>query len=667
VAAFRIRKMVDPKDPLLVWDHKSKTRRPCSYRDIAILMRSTKDRANAVAEIMSRCDIPCYSEAATGYFQAREVETALSLLSVIDNPVQDIPLAAVLRSPMVGLGPDDLAVIRASSKKGAFYDAVVSSSQDQGADPRVRDILTKFLEDLVRWRTAARRRPLAEVLWKILSETGYHDYVGGLPGGGQRQANLRALCDRARQFDSFGHHGLPRFLRFVDRLRESEGDLGTARALGEHEDVVRLMSIHKAKGLEFPVVIVLDLGKRLNKDDLRQDILFDGELGLGAVYVDLKNRVKFPTALHQAIAAKIDRENSAEEMRVLYVALTRAKEKLVMIGSQRGLDKAMSRWQRSDPSGATTYLDWVSPVALRPGREDLFLVKTWGVAGGEAVPPPSEAVSPKTDLLFDDVKNLLPPPPADPEVYREVRRRLEWRYPLDVLTSVRAKMSVGELKRRLDGDDEEFPRVLLRPTRRMGMDEAKAYETAVERGIAVHALLARLDLKMAHSREAVASENERLVQEGFLRPPGVRPADIARVAEFFASPAGVAVRECSGRLFRELAFTVKLPAVEPGGGCPVPEANRDLWAGEFVVVQGVIDILMEESDGLTILDFKTDDVPLSAVSSRASAYTSQVALYALAAERTLGKAVKKASIVFLGPLEEVEIDWRSYLRARGLI
>lgn len=658
VAAARIKEMVDPHDPLLIWDHKTKTRRPCSYRDIAILMRSTKDRANAVAEVMSRCDIPCYAEAATGYFQAREVEVALSLLSVIDNPLQDIPLAAVLRSPIVGLEPKDLAVIRATVKKGAFYDAVLSYSLSDSAEPHLRAVLRKFLDDLDRWRTQARRRPIAEVLWNILRETGYHDYVGGLPGGGQRQANLRALCDRARQFDSFGRHGLQRFLKFIERLQESEGDLGTARALGEHEDLVRLMSIHKAKGLEFPVVIVLDLGKRFNKDDLRADILFHRELGLGAYYVDLENRVKYPTALHQAIAARIDRENTAEEMRVLYVALTRAKEKLVMVGSVRGLDSALLRWRRSDPESAGTYLDWICPVALSEPRAGLFTVKLWGTPDGEKVPPPSYGVSERLDLSLSDVKKLVPPPPADAEVAQEVRRRLEWRYPLSLLTTVRAKMSVGELKRRLDGDDDEFPRFLPRPTGRLGMDEARAYSTAVERGIAVHALLAHIRLELTHSPEAVASENRRLVEAGYLRPPGLGPEDIVRVAGFFASPAGLAVRECRGRVLRELPFTMKLPAVAFAEACKS--------SGDFVIAQGVIDMLLDEPDGLVILDFKTDDIPEERAKERALGYTPQVSLYALAAESILGKPVKKASIFFLEPQREEEVDWQSYVRSRGL-
>lgn len=265
VVADRINRMVDPANPLMLWDSKAKSAKPCSYRDIAILMRSTKDRANAVLEVLSRCDIPAYADTGTGYFQAREVEVALSLLSVIDNPRQDIPLAAVLRSPVVGLKPSDLAQVRAAFRKGEFFDAVRAFAREGAAavgSLGLAGILSDFLDRLDRWRTMARRLPLAEVLWTILRDTGYQDYVGGLPGGAQRQANLRALCDRAREFDSFGRHGLFRFLRFIEKIQDAKGDLGTARALGEHEDVVRVMSVHKAKGLEFPVVFVMDLGKQ---------------------------------------------------------------------------------------------------------------------------------------------------------------------------------------------------------------------------------------------------------------------------------------------------------------------------------------------------------------------------------------------------------------------
>lgn len=683
VVASRIQELVGGQRPLMVWDPKAKRSRPCSYRDIAILMRSTKGRANAVLEVLAQCDIPCYADTGAGYFRAREVEVALALLSVIDNPIQDIPLAAVLRSPIVGLEPKDLSVIRAYAKKGTFYDAVKAvahaSFESLGAlappADRLREVLNRFLRDLDRWRTMARKSPLAEVLWNILTETGYHDYVGGLPGGAQRQANLTALCDRAREFDSFGRHGLIRFLRFIEKLQESEGDLGTARALGEQEDVVRLLSIHKAKGLEFPVVFVIDLGKRFNKDDVRQDILLHRDLGVGAVYVDLENRVKYPTALHQAIASRISRDNLAEEMRVLYVALTRAKEKLCIVGSVRGLEKRMWRWRRPDAANAETYLDWVCPVAVPlsegAGGEPLFRLKVWETPGGNPIPLHAKRKTADAELDWRDISALLPPPPSDPAVYEEVKRRLEWRYPLSVYTTMQAKMSVGELKRRLDGDDEESWRFLPRPTRRLGMEQRKAYSSAVERGIAVHALLSRIDLAQAHSAESVALEAERLRQAGLIPGPGVSDEDVALVAGFFNSRAGISMRECPGRVYRELPFTMKVPASlfvgRLGEAAAALGAEGSGGAGvspDTVIVQGVIDVLLEDREGLAVIDYKTGH---GDISPRVIAYTPQVALYAMAASRIFGKPVKKASIAFLDVGKEAEVDWKGYLSSRGIL
>ena len=683
VVAARIEELVDPADPFTLWDGRLNVQRPCSYRDVAILMRSTKDRANAVLEVLSRCDIPAYADTGAGYFQAREVEVALSLLSIIDNPRQDIPLAAVLRSPVVGLEAADLARIRAGHKDEEFYDAVRAfagkSPGENLAAARIAAALTGFLEDLDWWRTMARRRPLAEVLWTILRETGYHDYVGGLPGGAQRQANLRALCDRAREFDSFGRHGLFRFLRFIQKIQEAKGDLGTARALGEHEDVVRVMSVHKAKGLEFPVVFVMDLGKRFNVEDSRQDVLFHRDLGIGALYCDLENRVKYPTGLHQALSVKIREENLAEEMRVLYVALTRAKEKLVLVGSARDLEGRRDKWKRSDPGSAVTCLDWICPAALElgdnrgSGAGAPFSVHLWGGPGGHAIPPPVRKAAGDRDLPWRDARELKPPSVSRPEVYREVARRLEWRYPHQSLTTTFSKMSVGEMRRRLEGEEEDAWRSGAEPAPRFVLPgETEAAARGAERGIAVHSLLAHMRLDKAATAEEVAGEARRLLELGFIGPPGVDEEDIRRVAAFFARLPGQGLCAAPERVRREVPFTMKVPArlFAQAGGAP---AARDAVAedaagggtGEAVVVQGVIDVLVQDDDGLVILDYKTDRLQESEAGARAAVYAAQVSLYALAAERILRKPVKRASIVFLALGQVCDVAWRDYLRSRG--
>lgn len=384
------------------------------YADMAVLMRSTYHRANQFMEVFHQMGIPAYAELGTGYFDAVEVQTFLSLLRLIDNPRQDIPLVAVLRSPLMGLRAKELAQIRLADPEGDYYDAVVASARGSSG---LAQTLQSFLQQLDGWRTAARRQPLPDVIASIYRETGYYDYVGGLAGGPQRQANLRALYYRARQFESFARRGLFRFLRFIERLRETDTDLGPAKVLGENEDVVRLMSIHKSKGLEFPVVFVADLGKQFNWEDIRGDLLAHRELGLGPMLVNLDLRVKYPTLPYRAIGHRLKREQIAEEMRILYVALTRARERLILVGSRQDLLKAWEQWQylREQTGdcqevklpaelllGARGYLDWIGPALA--GQEEGDAVADdafpgslcfWNVQEGRPIPKlPGEEAQP---------------------------------------------------------------------------------------------------------------------------------------------------------------------------------------------------------------------------------------------------------------------------------
>ncbi|MGI6162326.1 MAG: UvrD-helicase domain-containing protein [Bacillota bacterium] len=699
VVASKIQELVDPEKPFKVWDARRSQFRKCTYKDIAILMRATKNRANVLIDIFQRCGIPAYSELGTGYFRAREVEVALSLLSVIDNPRQDIPLAAVLRSPVVGLTPRSLAIIKAISPKKEFYDSLVDfvalgdvPVQALGGDNPEQEVqrhevtglqkaLSEFLEKLDLWRTMSRRMPLAHVLWTVLGETGYYDYVGGLPGGAQRQANLRALVSRAMEFDSFGRHGLFRFLRFIEKIQESKGDLGTARALGEHEDVVQVLSIHKSKGLEFPVVFVVDLGKQFNMEDLKNDILFHKDLGIGAMYCDLATRVKYPTLAYKANQAQIRNDNLAEEMRVLYVAMTRAREKLYLVGSCRGLTKQIDRWKRPGLSRAVTYLDWVCPAILHEQCAP-FHVEMWGVPGAPPVPEPFSRSSLECSVTWDEVKNLVVPgSPEDPVVYPEVRKRLEWDYPYRPYTITPAKMSVGELKRRLDFEDEIW-RFLPSPEKRLAFTGGRA--SGVERGTAIHELLARMDLAKGASELGIIQEVDRLSSMGFLDKKYIEPEDIDRICRFFASPTGELIVLSPERVRREIPFTMKLDVRLNRRGVKgsldsgyhldnevvrPDEVVLNLAGGhvsggtpkESLLVQGVIDVIIEDADGLTILDYKTDSIGIPEVPQLVSRYMPQVSLYSYGAEKILGIPVKRSVIVFLTPGVEEEIDWRGYM------
>lgn len=370
--------------PFMPFDGRRGGKRPLAWRDIVILLRADKQWAPILIEELQLRGIPAYAELGSGYFEATEVETMISLLRVIDNPYQDIPLAGALRSPLAGLTAEELALIRIAAGHGAsFYDAVRIAEAGDALPDETRSKLTEFLVNLERWREEARAGALAELLWRIYRESGYYDLVGGMPGGLQRQANLRALYDRARQYEATSFRGLFRFLRFVDRMRENGGDLGTARALGEQEDVVRIMSIHKSKGLEFPVVFVAGLGKSFNRQDLNASFLMHKQLGFGPKFVDTDLRVTYPTLPYLSIREQIRKETLAEEMRILYVALTRPKEKMFLVGTVAEAAKTLERWQSAVADDGTLsdyslaqakrFIDWIGPQAMQSGvHVDLY-------------------------------------------------------------------------------------------------------------------------------------------------------------------------------------------------------------------------------------------------------------------------------------------------------
>ena len=518
------------------------SRRPARFRDVVILLRATRGWAPVFMEELALMGIPAYADIDTGYFSATEVETMLSLLKVIDNPRQDIPLAAVLRSPLVGLSADELAQIRLAERQGDYYGAMeawfkqveeerrshaadenpapspillpygvsaggtayretAASADDRRNMEGLAGKLEQFRKRLSIWRRDAVQGELSALIADIYRETGYFDYVGGLPGGIQRQANLRALYDRARQYEKTSFRGLFRFLRFVERMRENGGDLGTARTLGEQEDIVRIMSIHKSKGLEFPVVFVGGTAKGFNMMDLNGAFLIHKELGFGPRYKDEELQAVYPTLPQLAIRRRLRMETLAEEMRVLYVALTRAKEKLVLVGTVPSATKRFEAAgglraggedtgfggangepdasagapfgtradayaffgtdqqdaQSTPPlpdymlASARSYLDWVLPAVVAEGA----VTAPWRVSAvhADTLSGISAAVDENAggfaDKLMEAVRTLepMPVPVPDGALREELGRRLEWKYPNPAAGSILTKTSVTELKR----------------------------------------------------------------------------------------------------------------------------------------------------------------------------------------------------------------------------
>ncbi|WP_409341354.1 helicase-exonuclease AddAB subunit AddA [Paenibacillus sp. MBLB4367] len=701
--ALQVRKLLglDGDQPMLVFDKKAGGMRRATFRDVVILLRATQSWAPLLIEELKRFGIPAYAELSTGYFAATEVEAVLSLLKVIDNPFQDIPLAAVLRSSLVGLTGEQLAKVRLARKGDGFFAALLAYVQEpdnaSGEDDPIRSRLSRFLEQLDAWRQEARHGALADLIWRIYRETGYYDYVGGLPSGVQRQANLRALYDRARQYEATSFRGLFRFLRFVERMRDGGGDLGTARALGEQEDVVRIMSIHKSKGLEFPVVFVAGLGKMFNQQDLNGSFLLHKDLGFGPRYVDTALRVSYPTLPMLAIRRRMRLETLAEEMRVLYVALTRAREKLFLLGTVQSLQKQLERWGRQlscdtvelpdhELAKARCYLDWLGPALIRhphakplrelgglePPKAMLWLGTEPSVWRFSPVRPSfaeAEAAAAGERQLdleekLADLRELRPVVNAAAASLSEVDRRLAWQYPHAEASRLFSKTSVTEMKRLHEraaakqeafADDAGWPAAQVEPKllrnengtyaaaagtafRRPRFMERKQL-TGAERGTVYHAVMQHIPLGGKVDEETVTTTVAEMLDKRLLTGEQAEAVDGSVIASFFSGALGKRLLNAK-RVLRETPFSYGLHAGEA-----YPDADRSA-AEETVLIQGVIDCLFEDEQGLVLLDYKTDRTEGLDPAALRERYKVQLELYARAVGHIWKRPVSEMYLFF---------------------
>ncbi|WP_117161547.1 helicase-exonuclease AddAB subunit AddA [Paraliobacillus sp. X-1268] len=672
--ATRIQGWIGNKDtpPMQVIDKATGAKRNIEYRDIVILMRSMT-WASTIMEELKQQGIPVYAELATGYLEAIEIKIMLSLLKVIDNPKQDIPLASVLRSPIVGLNEEDLAQIRLSKKRTSYYEALQTFVNQTTSDVK-RAQIELFLTQLKDWRLQARQGALAELIWQIYRDTGYYDFVGGIPGGRQRQANLRALYDRARGYEATSFRGLFRFLRFIDRMEENGDDLGAARALGEQEDVVRIMTVHKSKGLEFPVVILGAMDKQFNQQDLRQKYLLHKDLGFGSKYIDPEKRIMYPTLAYHALKQQMQRELWAEEMRVLYVALTRAKEKLVMIGTIASFEKKQAKWQEITEHSelvlpahyrleTNTYLDWVASTLIRHQQatvlrdtelsEKIPLViqndeSKWKIQVENAdvyrtIVEKKETAS--VDLI-DKIKNWQTIPTTDEDLDVKVRDRLNFTYPHKQAASYRAKQTVTEIKRQHEVKDDYSDTKLVETfqtpiMRRPAFMQKEKKLSAAEVGTAMHTVMQHLPFTKQWQEAELAEEVQKMVVREILTQDQADVINLPAILNFFQTTIGKQVVETeTSAMHREVPFSLTVDASEV-----YPDWNKE--EKERIFIQGVMDLLIPLDDGWILIDYKTDkiqgDVDEKVLLER---YKVQMNLYARALEEIWKKPVKAKYLYF---------------------
>ena len=659
-----------------VWDKKQEAFRPVQYGDIVILLRSLTGWGDVFARVLTAEGIPAHTESRTGYFTTIEIQTLLNLLRVVDNPSQDIPLAAVLKSMIGGFSDVELAAIKCSLPERPFYEAVLRYPEE-GDDPLLKEKLCLFLERLENYRSRAEYLSIHEFLWYVLEDTGYGDYLAAQPGGEQREANVKMLIERAIAFENTSYRGLFHFVRYIEQLQSYNEDFGEAGITGENENAVRIMTIHKSKGLEFPIVLVAGLGKSFNRQDTRNRVVIHPELGLGVDYVDLEQRVKMPVLPKKVLQKALDLEMLGEELRVLYVACTRAKEKLILLGSAKKLgqklEKARLRGNQAtlsflELSTAGTYLDWILPAIA--GREDTpFAVETVLPKGQveEALEQQMVLENQRAalELLRADARQEADGAEAataadagaldaclerDEAFAEALEEQLSFQYPYAEEGSLRVKLSVSELKKAGQTEEEDvdtllYPQEEIVPYIPKFMQESEPVSGAA-RGTAYHKVLECIDLSGIYHSKCVEEALEQLTAEGHLtreQADAVRPYDIYFFAQTELGKRMAAAKR-QGSLRTEQPFVLKLAA-------------KDLKMGytseESVLVQGIIDAYFEEDDGIVIVDYKTDFVKNGG--QLLDKYRRQLEYYGLALERLTGKRVKEKVIYSFCLKEVIEV------------
>lgn len=620
LTAKKIRELVD--SGTLITD--GGRQRPLEYGDIAILLRS-KTNAAVFRRELTLAGIPTETGQNGGFYTAMETSVLMSMLAVIDNPHQDVPLIAVLRSPAFNFSPDELSAIRTADKKSDLYTALRRRAEE---DERCRS----FLATLTAQREQAPDTPVSRLIWQVTDELDLLALCSAMSDGQLRRARLMYLCELAGSFESEGYKGLHSFILWFRRRAER----GEEPNLGSGTGGVRIMTIHKSKGLEFPVVFLCDYSRGFNNADVKKEVLIHPELGCGAKVFDAGLGAKYPSLAHNAIKKRLNREMRSEELRVLYVAMTRAKERLYITAAlkdpEERLSKLASNLSLPMPSkllsNVSTPFDWLIYAHLASPDKLLCSI----------VPIVAQEQGAEEELVTA---------PADPAVEAELCRRLSFVYPHSRAESLPSKITATELKGEAE-EDEEAVSIAPRERRPFALPDFARRDkkpSGAECGTATHLVLQYMDFSRAASVEGVEREIERLRTQRFISDRDASAVDAKAIAELFSSPLGKRLLSAE-ELHREFKFSLLCPAEEL-----YPDAE-----GESLLLQGVVDCYMAEPDGLVIVDYKTDYVKTAQqLSERAAFYAGQVRAYARALERIEGRSVKECVLYFLSVGKAVSI------------
>ena len=666
------------KDKFKVLDKETGEYRQLKYKDIVILLRATKNWAEIFLDELGLEGIPVYADTGSGYFESIEIRTIMSLLKVIDNPLQDVPMIAVLKSPFMGFTAEELGDIRMVNKEKYFYENIIQIiNEENNISLELKEKCNRVVNLINKWRDKSLYMPIDEFIWYLYMDTSYYGYVGAMPNGVLRQANLKILFQRAKQYEQTSFKGLFNFINFINKLRKSSGDMGSAKILGENEDVVRIMSIHKSKGLEFPVVFLAGSGKQFNLMDLNNSILHHDDLGFGPEYVDLEKRISYSTLPKDAIKKKIRLEILSEEMRILYVAFTRAKEKLIITGTVNNIDKTVEKWVNSasiekeniaasEVLKGKSYLDWVGmalcqhkdgEVLREKSSEFNDIVKddlsTWNIK-----------IWSKYDFTVDKKIEVVDEFPVDKNLFidfkaetvdKEIERRLSYKYKFNELTTLKSNFSVSDLKKNNYEDIEQnnsenlfSEKLVIKPR---FLQEERGLSGA-ERGTAMHFVMQKIDYDRVDSIKQIKNQLEEMFDDELLTEAEFKSINPFKILNFFKSDIGVRllnVYRKGGVIHRELPFYINVKVTEVKDSIPKELENEE------VRLQGIIDLFFEENDEIILIDYKTDYIEKNAEEEMNRKYKVQLDYYTDALERITGKKVVSRYLYLFYLEREIEI------------
>lgn len=644
-------------------------------KDICVLLRASTVLAPIYEKEISELDYPVFSDSSSTYLESMEVETIMSLLKVIDNPLQDIPLVTVLRSNIFGFTDNDLMQIRLVDRKCLFYEAMQKARLS--VDNKLRHKIDDVVEKLKKWKAEEKFLPLDELIWKLYLDTGFYNYVSLLPNGNLRQANLKMLFEKAKQYEKASFKGLFNFINFINKVKTSSGDLSSAKIIGENDDVIRIMSIHKSKGLEFPVVILASTGKKFNMQDLNTPILIHQDIGFGMKFIDSEKKIEYNTLSREAIRISSRVETISEEMRVLYVALTRAKEKLIITGMSKDLNKSLNEKQKmldmykksnfaqvsldnlesiKEPElkinrnlvgKYISYLDWLELVYeynKERGINNVLELHTYKKA--DLVKEMKEAENETVDMakvIQEKAKENLVL--GDGGKKQEITDKLQWKYKYIASSKIPTKTSVTKLKELEENEEHDINELIemaknkekqsVKLTAKPKFMEQTQALTAAQKGTLMHLCVQKLDEKKDYSLEGLREFVQDLKERNIISEIEAKSVNINMLYNYTKSKLWQELKNAK-EIHKEEPFYINIPA-----NTIYDEAESH----EKILVQGIIDLYYINQEGkLILIDFKTDYVPNGDVSKLEEKYKVQLDLYKQALENATGKKVDKAMI-----------------------